>query len=119
MFSDTTTLTVATVARTLTRIAFGDQKGIFQDATNGLKLTISHLLTKGNRKRLSVRLDHAKTAADPFIAGMSKPVSGSVLLTADYPALGYTTAEMEDHLEAFADWLKVQANRDKLVNGES
>jgi hypothetical protein len=119
MFAEPLTISVNAVAKSLQRISSGDQRGVFKNATEGLKLTISHSETNAKRQRKVVRLDHAKNAVDPLLTGVSRPVSASVTLTADFPLVGYTSVEFEDYLEALAVWLSVQGNRDKLVNGES
>lgn len=118
MFADTLTLTLNTVAKTLTRVDGSGGRGIFRNTAEGLKVTLTQSETKAKRGIMGVRIDHEKLAADPLLTGVNQPASASVRLTADYPALGYTLQEKEDHLEALADWLKVQANRDKLLNGE-
>jgi len=119
MFPEPISLTIATVAKSLQRVSSGDQRGVFKNATEGLKLTISHSETNAKRQRKVVRLDHAKNAVDPLLTGVSRPVSSSITLSVDFPLVGYTTVEMEDYIEALAIWLSVQGNRDKLVNGES
>jgi hypothetical protein len=118
MFSDTLTLTLNAVAKTLTRVDGTGGRGVFRNVTEGLRYTLTQSETKAKRTIIGVRLDHEKLAADPLVTGINRAVSGSVRLIADYPILGYTIAEKEDHLQAVADWLAIQANRDKLLNGE-
>jgi len=120
MFSDTLSLTINAVAKTLSRVDGTGGRGVFRNVTEGLTTTISQSETKANRRIMGVRIDHKKLAADPLLTGVNRAVSASVRLVADYPNSGvYTVAEMEDHLEALAIWLSVQGNRDKLINGES
>lgn len=119
MFSDTLTLTINAVAKTLTRVDGSGGRGIFRNTAEGLRVTLSQSTTKARRDIMGVRIDHEKTGSDPFLAGVNRPLSASVRLVADYPSLGYTVQEKEDHLEALAIWLSVQGNRDKLINGES
>lgn len=117
MFSDSQTLTANAVNTVLTRVGYGDRKGVFENATSGDKLTISH--TFGKRFRRQVRHDKVLVTADPLIAGVSRNTSYSVYTVVDFPSSGVTPAMIEDALEQQATWLAVQANRDKLVNGES
>lgn len=119
MFSDTTTLTLNAVAKTLTRVDGSGGRGIFRNMAEGLKLTITQSETKARRAVTGVRIDHEKVSADSLLTGVNRPYSASLRILTDYPIQGYTVTEKEDHLEALADWLKVQANRDKLINGES
>lgn len=118
MFSDTLTLTINAVAKTLTRVDGTGGRGVFRNIAEGLRVTLTQSETKAKRTIAGVRIDHEKLAADPLVTGINKPVSSSLRVILDYPILGYTVVEKEDHLEALADWLKVQANRDKLINGE-
>lgn len=119
MFSDTTTLSINAVNKTLSRVAFGDRKGTFESAADGLTLNVAHSVTNGKRKRKVVRLDHVGTAADPLVTGISRPISSSFQFVMDIPSVGYSIADVENYVEALAIWLNVQANRDKLINGES
>lgn len=119
MFTDTITLTLNAVAKTLTRVDGTGGKGIFRNVAEGLRYTVTQSETKARRSIAGVRLDHEKLAIDPLLSGVNKSFSASVRLIMDYPNLGYTVAEKEDHLEAVAIWLSVQGNRDKLINGES
>lgn len=118
MFTDTITLTINAVAKTLTRVDGTGGRGVFRNVSEGLRVTLTQSETKARRLITGVRLDHEKLAADPLLTGVNRPVSGSIRLIVDYPSLGYTVVEKEDHLQAVADWLAVQANRDKLLNGE-
>lgn len=117
MLSNDQTITLNAVARTLKRVAFGDRKGEFEDSTNGLKLLVAH--TVGKRARRVVKLTQDKIVADPYVTGLSKPISLSISTTIDAPLLGFTPVDVEKALKALADWLAVQANRDAIVNGES
>lgn len=119
MFSDTTTVSVNAVNKTLVRTAFGDRKGTFESASDGLALDIQHQITGAKRKRKSVRLSHTGIAADPLLTGVSRPISASFTFAMDVPQTGYTLSDLENYVEAVAKWLDVQANRDKLINGES
>lgn len=118
MFTDTLTLTINAVAKTLTRVDGSGGRGIFRNITEGLRVTLTQSETKAKRVIHGVRFDHEQLFADPFVSGVSRPVSGSIKLIVDYPSLGYTVVQKEDHLEALATWLAVQGNRDKLLNGE-
>lgn len=117
MFSEPQSLTVATVAKSLPRVSFGDFDGVFQTSDASLKLRISHVLR--NRNRRTVRLDITKTAADPLLDGVSRPYSMSVYTTVDHPTVGFSNQEVIDNLKALTDWLAVAGNATKLAGGES
>jgi hypothetical protein len=118
MFADTITLTLNAVAKTLTRVDGTGGRGVFRNISEGLRFTLTQSETKARRLVTGVRLDHEMLVGDPLVTGINRPVSASIRLIADYPNLGYTVVQKEDHLQAVADWLAIQANRDKLLNGE-
>lgn len=117
MFSEPQTVTVATVAKTLPRVSYGDRSGVFQTSDGAFTLKVSHDLR--NRNRRTVRLDITKTAADPLLDGVSRPYSMSVYAVVDHPTVGFSGTEVSDNLKALVDWLAVSANTAKLVGGES
>lgn len=117
MFADSQTITIATVANTLKRVAFGDHKGEFDNASVGVSMLIQH--TAGKRVRRVVRLTKAKIVSDPLLAGVSRNASLSTTVVIDAPLTGFTPAEANDVLKGLSDWLAVAGNRDQLLNGES
>lgn len=118
MFADTITLTINAVAKTLTRVDGTGGRGVFRNMSEGLRMTLTQSETKAKRLITGVRLDHEALSPDALVDGLNRPVSGSIRLIVDYPLMGYTVVQKEDHLQAVADWLAIQANRDKLLNGE-
>lgn len=117
MFADTLTVTVNAVAKTLNRIAFGNREGTFDSRADGLKVRISHV--EGKRNRRTVRLDSSKTVADPYLTGVNKLVSMSAIFTVDSPLVGYSDTEVSQIVQALVDWLDIPANLTKVVGGES
>lgn len=117
MFTEPQTVTVATVGKTLPRVAFGDRRGTFSSVADGIKLSVSH--NSGKREASTVRIDFTKTAADPLLDGVSKLYSMSVYLTTNYPSVGFSAAEQTANIKALVDWLAVAGNLTKVVNGES
>jgi len=105
--------------RDLIRTNVGGGRGEFRSAAHGLKLTISQNETKARRQVHQVRVDKDIVAADYLLSGVNRPYSGSIRLVMDFPAVGFSTADKENLLQGFAVWIATQANRDKLVNGES
>jgi hypothetical protein len=116
MFSEPQTVTINAVAKALPRIAFGDRKGVFEDAL-GNRLTISH--TFGRRNRHNARLDITKTAADPLLDGVSRQYSMSVQLIVDYPPVGFDNSERAINAQALVDYLDGAGILTKVVGGES
>jgi hypothetical protein len=115
MFTEPQTVTVATVAKPLPRVSFGDRKGIFEDS-NGNRLSFSH--TFGRRNRHIVRLDNTMTAADPLLDGVSRQYSMSVQLIIDVPPVGFSNQQQIDIAKALSDYCTA-ANLTKVVGGES
>ena len=115
MFSEPQTVTIATVAKPLPRVSFGDRKGIFEDAL-GNRLSFSH--TFGRRNRHIVRLDNTMKAADPLLDGVSREYSMSVQLIVDIPPVGFSNTQQVDIAKALADYCTA-ANLAKVIGGES
>lgn len=115
MFSDSQTVTIATVGYPMPRVSFGDRKGIFEDVA-GNRLSLSH--TFGRRNRHVVRFDHTKVAADPLLDGVSKPYSMSVQLLIDIPPVGYSVTEQLNNTLGVVGWC-TSANLTKVIGGES
>lgn len=115
MFSDSQTLTIATVAYPMPRVSFGDRKGIFEDVA-GNRLSISH--TFGRRNRHVVRFDNTKVAADPLLDGVSKPYSMSVQLLVDIPPVGYSVTEQLNNALGAVGWC-TSGNLTRVLGGES
>lgn len=118
MFTDPQTLTVAAVAKALPRVSTGDRTSTYESEALGYRLRLSHFLGK-QRTRRTARFDSTKTAADPFLSGVTKQVSMSVLVSIDHPISGYTSTEIADITKAITDWLGTTANLNKVVGGES
>lgn len=117
MFSEPQSVTVSGAAKSLPRVSFGDRKGIFENASTGHTLSVTHV--NGKRNRHTVRLDITKTAADPLLDGVSRQYSMSAYLVLDKPLVGFTAVEAEANAKALVDWFAVAGNLTKIVNGES
>lgn len=117
MFTEPQTVTVATVAKSLPRVAYGDRNGLFESVPDGIRLRVSHIL--GKRTRRTVRFDFTKTAADPLLDGVSRQYSSSAYIVIDHPPVGFTPVELQANAKALVDWLGVAGNLAKVTNGES
>lgn len=117
MYTEPQSVTVATVATPLPRVAMGDHTGSFEDTGKGLKLSIQHQL--GARTRRTARIDFTKTAADPLLDGVSRQYTMSAYVVLNHPVVGFNAAEVEANAKALTDWLSVAGNLTKLANGES
>lgn len=117
MFTEPQSVTVNSVAKSLPRVSYGNREGIFESRTDGLRLRVTHVLGKRNRR--IARLDITKTAADPLLDGVSRQYSMSVYLTIDAPTVGFADSEVANNAQALIDWADVAANLNKVVAGES
>lgn len=114
---DPTTLTVATVAKTLNRISTGNNQSIYRNDDGSIVLTVSHSYAK--RTRSVVRVDFQKTGADPLFPSQNLTVTGATYVVLDRPKVGFTNAELVGYLEALADLLKVTDYSEKFVTGQN
>lgn len=117
MYTEPQTVTVNAVASTLPRVSFGDRSGVFQTSDGAIALKIAHDLR--SRSRRTVRIDFAKTAADPLLDGVSRQYTMSAYVVVDHPKVGFSNTEVVNNLKALKDWLAASTNIDKMVGGES
>jgi hypothetical protein len=102
-FADPQSITISGTAVSLPRTSFDGQKGEFSAADGTAKLIVSH--TNGRRHRRLLRVDHAKIAADPLLAGTNAKYSMSVQLVVDVPPVGYSIAEQKAVVDAVMAFL--------------
>ena len=119
MFADPQSVTINSVANSLPRTSSGTNSGVFTKDDGLVKLSISH--TQGKRNRHLVKLDHAKIAADPLLAGVNVKASMTVHLVIDAPETGYTIAEIKQIVDALTGFATASsgANVTKIIGGES
>lgn len=117
MFADPQSISVGGAAKTLPRVGIGPASSTYRTADGGMVYTISH--QTGKRNRRTVRLDFAKTAADPLLDGVSRPYTMSAYLVINHPDVGYTNAEVEANTLALVDELKEAGVLTKIIGGES
>lgn len=118
-YADPQSVTIATVANTLPRTGSGPNNGAFTRADGLLKLSVSHAYNK--RTRRTIRLDHSKIAADPFLADVSARYSMSTYIVVDHPTVGYTNVELQDIVLGLTSYLSATsgARTAQLLGGES
>jgi len=77
--------------------------------------------TYGKRNRRSLRLDHAKISADPFIPATNVKQSMSCYIVFDTPIVGYTAAEQLAVYAGFKGQFTASSDLliSKLLGGES
>lgn len=102
MLTDPQTITIDSVPFTLNRVTMGDLRGIYQDATDEHKLTVSHQLSKGRARRM-VRLDTKAIVADPLTAVNDYENLG-VYVVIDEPEVGFTDADIADIVAGLFAW---------------
>lgn len=118
-FADPQSITISGTAISLPRTSSGDNTGTFTKDDGNVKLSISHV--NGKRNRRTIRLDHRKVAADPLNAAQNLNYSMSVYIVADIPPVGYTPSEAKAVLDGFLANLQAAsaANEVKFFGGES
>lgn len=116
MFADPQSLTIATVATSFPAVARNTDKSVYQTADGTNVFTIAR--TYGKRSRFSIRLDNSKYATDPLVPANLIPVSTSVYIVIDTPAVGYTQTERQNLAKALRDWA-TDANILKVLGGET
>jgi len=119
MLADPQSVTINAVANSLPAVARGVNSSNYQKDDGLVKLAISHQY--GKRTRRTVRLDHAKIAADPLISSQNIRYSMSCYLVIDTPITGYTVAEAKQIVDALTAYLTATsgAKVTSVLGGES
>jgi hypothetical protein len=118
-FTDPTSVTVATVAKSLARVSTSDNKSTYRNSDGTIQLDVSHAY--GRRNRSLLKFTFSKTAADPLVTGTNVVYSTSVQLILDRDKSGWTLTELTDQVVAMADYLKASSNANsiKFIGGEN
>lgn len=117
-FADPLTVNDGT-ARTLARVGFGANSGTFRSADGLYDLLVSH--SYGKRNRSVARLNVAKIAADPLLAGINVRASMSAYLVLDVPPTGFSAADILAEATALTTFLTTGTNAKliQLIGGEN
>ncbi len=119
MFSDPTSVTVATVAQSLPRVSVGNMQSIYRSADGALELSIAHSANK--RERSVVKLTSNKVGVDPFDSTRSRAYTAQTYLVIDSPlnGAGFTDTELKDLVIGLADLIKSTNFATKILGKES
>jgi len=114
--------TVASIASgptSLPRVGSGPNTGSFRSNDGTVQLSVSS--TYGKRVRRTVRLEHAKVAADPLISSTNIRYSMSTYIVTDAPITGYTVAQQKEVVDALVAYLSAStgARVTQLLGGEN
>jgi len=118
-FADPQSVTISGTAVSMPRVSSGTDAGGFAAADGLNKLVVSHQY--GKRSRRLLRINNAKIAADPLLAGVNVKADMSVSLVVDVPNTGYTVADQKAIVDAFLAYLSAGtgANVSRLLGGEN
>lgn len=118
--SDPQSVTIAGAATTLPRVATNGASSTYQKDDGNVALKINHSPGK-TRTRRQARLDFAKIAADPLMAGVNRQVSMSAFVAIDVPNVGLSLTEQKDVVAALVTALTASSNAllIKILGGES
>jgi len=118
MFADPTSVTYATVAKSLARIGSTDTQSEYKLNDSGVvyDLILSHQFSKRNRVVARLRRDAAVT--DPLVPAQNILASMTASFTIDFPTTGYTVADAQNLGNALTAFL-TSGNILKLANGET
>jgi predicted transglutaminase-like cysteine proteinase len=103
MFDNTQTITIDSVASSLTKTGFSPNTGEWTEPNGELAFSTRQTKT-ANRFRREVRISMNAVAADP-ISAVNKSVGASVYLVIDEPKFGFSDEYLRDVVWALKDWL--------------
>lgn len=117
--ADPQTITINAVPFTLARTGSGPSSGSFSSNDGLVQESVSH--QNGKRIRHLFRVDHSKTAADPFVSGNFNRYSMSCYLVVDVPPTGYTVAEQKQVIDGYIAQLSASSGAliTKVLGGEN
>nr|QDH90531.1 MAG: hypothetical protein H2Bulk361266_000002 [Leviviridae sp.] len=118
-YSDPQTVTISGVAISLPRVSVGKDTSSYLSADGLVRMTAAS--TYGKRNRRSLRIDHSKISADPFIPATNVKQSMSCYIVFDTPVVGYTAAEALAVYAGFKGQFTAASDAliTKLLGGES
>lgn len=114
-FTDPQSVTIDAVPYSMPRVSSESTKSLYSEATEALKMTISHQESKSRTRRM-VRLDKRVVAADPLTAVNEYQTVG-VYLVIDEPEYGFSDDAIDDIVQGFKTWLTT-ANVLKVLGSE-
>lgn len=90
-------------------------------ADGNVRLSLSSQYTNNSRIRRSLRVDHMKISADPFIPAQNREVSMSEYIVFDVPRVGYSAADVKAVHDGFEALITASSDViiTKLLGGES
>jgi hypothetical protein len=118
-YTDPQTVTISGTAISLPRVSVGKNNSEYLSADGLVRLSASSLY--GKRTRRSLRIDHSKISADPFIPATNVKQSMSCYIVFDTPVVGYTAAEALAVYAGFKGQFTASSDAliTKLLGGES
>jgi hypothetical protein len=119
-YADPQSVTINAIANSLARVSSGENKGAFQKDDGLVRLSMSHAYGRQDYSRV-IKLEHAKIAADPLLAGVNVKAGMSVHMVVKTPVTGYTLTEAKQVVDGFIAYLTASsgARVTQLLGGES
>jgi len=115
-FTDPQSITINAVPYSMPRIESENTKSLYSTSDQGVKMTISHQVTKGRTRRM-VRIDKRVIATDPLMA-TNQYQSLGVYVVLDVPDFGFSITDIDNVVQGFKSWLTT-ANVTKVCGAES
>lgn len=118
-FLDPQSVTIEAVASSLPRVSSGVNAGVFSKDDGTIRLSVSH--SYGKRTRRTIRIDHAKIAADPLISAQNIKHTMSTYIVTDVPVTGYTVAQAKAIVDGLTLFLTANAGAavTQLLGGQN
>ncbi|DAD49958.1 TPA_asm: coat protein [ssRNA phage Esthiorhiza.2_10] len=118
-FADPQSVKISGVTTSLPRVSTGKYESLYRSADGNIELLAS--TSEGKRVRATIRINHKKITADPFIPTTNVSVGSSIYLVFDSPVVGYTDAELKAVYDGFIEALQATSSLlvTKLLGGES
>lgn len=118
-FADPQKVKIAGVETSLPRVSTGKYESIYASSDGNIELVAS--TSNGKRTRATIRINHKKITADPFIPTTNVSVGSSIYVVFDSPVVGYSDKELKEIWDGFIEALQASSSLliTKLLGGES
>lgn len=118
-FADPQSVTISGTPISMPRVSSGVGSGGFQSADGLTRLSVSH--SYGKLTRRVIRLDQAKIAADPLLAGVNVRAEMAGYLVIQTPLTGYDNVQAKAVIDGFLAFLTAStgAKVAQVLGGEN
>jgi hypothetical protein len=104
LLADPQSVTVNSVAQSLPKTSSNGTSSVYEKADGTYKLTVSHLVTRGDRLRSLIRFDHKAVVSNPLDSTNDYDTQ-SIQIVLERPNFGFTATDLSNDWAGIKAWL--------------